>query len=280
METIDYISEGTRMVEAFANVGVSRFDLTRTTLSKEARGYWPARSHSQVRALLPSLIETSVREQWNLIVRPHVDPPSFLVQLDDISGSRLERVWSLAFLVIRTSPGRYQAWLAVEGCDAGLCQRVKKAAGGDLGANGWVRLAGSFNVKLQYAPTFPIVRVVVVRPGLKVAPATLHVRGLMADSRVASFPPAGGDGHRPRPRRFPDYGRCLDGAPVRADGEKDRSLADFTWCCTAIRWGWSSEEAAGQLGLEPLSKAAERGRQYARHTAEKAAAAVAGRSIA
>ncbi|MGA7315942.1 MAG: hypothetical protein WBX22_18440 [Silvibacterium sp.] len=59
----------------------------------------------------------------------------------------------------------------------------------------------------------------------------------------------------------------------------DRSMADFTWCMTAIDWGWSIEEAARKL-----PEVSERSRQrvqqlrdkgYPLITAQNAAAEVA-----
>jgi hypothetical protein len=79
-----------------------------------------------------------------------------------------------------------------------------------------------------------------------------------------------------RPKVFPDYDKFLAGAPATRAGQPDRSLADYTWCCAALRWGWTAEEAAAQLMREPHSKAWERGEQYAIYTAEKAVRAVGG----
>jgi hypothetical protein len=146
-----------------------------------------------------------------------------------------------------------------------------------MGANGWVRLAGSLNIKPKNSPNFPTVRVEEVQRCAKASPADFHALELAAPAEPSTgsyraAQPVNGK----RPRAFPSYERCLKGAPSAAAGEKDRSLADFTWCCIAIRWGWFPEEAAAQLIKEPLSKAHVRGEQYAMYTAMKAAAAVAG----
>lgn len=262
------------MLETYGSVGVTRFDLTLTGEDKQGRGYWPDRPLPEARSLVVPLGERAAREELNLIIYPHADPSVFLVQLDDLSVGSLQRAWFPAFLILETSPGSYQAWLAVEGGDADLARRVKHAVGADLGANGWVRLAGSRNVKPEYAPNYPTVRLVVERPGEKVTPERLHLLGLVAEEH-APEPRRERASRGQMPWRFPDYGRFLDGAPARADGEKDRSRADFTFCCCAIRWGWSAEEAAAQLLREPLSKAFVRGEAYAVHTAQKAWGAVA-----
>lgn len=54
------------------------------------------------------------------------------------------------------------------------------------------------------------------------------------------------------------------------------SRADFTWCITAIDWGWGIEATAERLMMES-SKAQENGHGYAVLTATNAAAAVESR---
>jgi hypothetical protein len=66
----------------------------------------------------------------------------------------------------------------------------------------------------------------------------------------------------------------VDNAPPARDGGRpDISRADYTWCLTAIDWGWGIEETAAQL-LHESSKAQENGESYAMRTARNAAAAV------
>jgi len=271
---MDCIWEATRMLDAFVAAGADRFDVTRTTIHRNGvkGAYRPAQTEQQMRESLPYLVAESARNQTNLIIRPHVVYPAVLIQLDDLPQSQIDRIWPLAFLLIRTSSARRQAWCLTEGCDFACRQEVKRAVGSDVGANGWVRAAGTPNIKPQYAPGFPIVQVERVQPGLKVTPAQLRELELIAPQAA---------GPRPvrlpcdrKPKTFPRYEICLDGAPATAAGEKDRSLADFCWCCTAIRWGWPIEDAAAQLVREPLSKAHERGHSYALSTASKAAKAV------
>jgi len=78
-----------------------------------------------------------------------------------------------------------------------------------------------------------------------------------------------------RARRWPDYQRCLDGAPESKSrpGKPRESLADFTWCKTALDWGWTTQETAARL-MEVSAKARENGERYAALTAQNAAAAV------
>ena len=78
-------------------------------------------------------------------------------------------------------------------------------------------------------------------------------------------------------RTWPDYERCVAGAPPTKEGNgPDRSMADFFWCILAAQRGWSIEETASKL-LEVSAKAQERIRlrdeAYAHITAQNAAAA-------
>jgi acetyl-CoA acetyltransferase len=75
-------------------------------------------------------------------------------------------------------------------------------------------------------------------------------------------------------RKWPSYLRCVQGAPENRDKTgPDVSRADFTWCMTALTWGWSIEETAERL-MEESGKARENGERYALLTAQNAAAAV------
>ena len=49
-------------------------------------------------------------------------------------------------------------------------------------------------------------------------------------------------------RIWPDYERCVAGAPPSKEGSgRDRSTADFFWCMRAAQNGWSIEETANKL---------------------------------
>jgi hypothetical protein len=49
-------------------------------------------------------------------------------------------------------------------------------------------------------------------------------------------------------KAWPNYAVSLASAPLnRAGTGPDRSVADFTWCMTAIDWGWNIEETARKL---------------------------------
>jgi hypothetical protein len=78
----------------------------------------------------------------------------------------------------------------------------------------------------------------------------------------------------PRGKTWPRYDICVQGAPPkRGTDEPDISRADFTWCITAIDWGWDIESTDDEL-MQRSTKAQENGDRYALLTAQNAAAAV------
>ena len=57
------------------------------------------------------------------------------------------------FLALETSPGNFQAWLALHGVeDKDFARRVRKGTGADATASGATRVAGSVNFKDKYDP--------------------------------------------------------------------------------------------------------------------------------
>src|SRR5450432_1923332 len=115
------------------------------------------------------------------IIIGRIPPPVLLMQLDDLSSAALSRLTSAAFLILATSPGNHQAWLAAEGRNgADLGRRVKKAAGADPSASGATRVAGSVNCKRKYVLNFPTVDIVDARAGGIVTAAELDAMGLVA----------------------------------------------------------------------------------------------------
>jgi hypothetical protein len=70
-----------------------------------------------------------------------------------------------------------------------------------------------------------------------------------ANGQTAITPRRTGPGdYRPRINKaWPNYAISLASAPRNHSGNgPDRSLADFTWCITAIDWGWPIEETAAK----------------------------------
>ena len=222
---------------------------------------------------MPFLVESAFRRQNNVIVRPHHPRPVFLIQLDDLNEAAIARLQPVAFLILNTSPGNHQAWIAAQGCttEAEFARRVRKAAGADPTASGATRVAGTTNFKTKYSPAFPIVGIRAAQPGRLVTPGELEALGLVSTPEAFDRPtrPAGG-----RAGKWPSYRLCLDRAPqAHGQDRPDISRADFTGCMTALDWGWSVEETAARL-LEESQKARENGERYAIETARNAEAAV------
>jgi len=224
-------------------------------------------------------LEQASRIGSSLVIRPRPPASATLLQLDDVPEAAFERALPLALFGLETSPGSRQAWLALAGAaDAGLARAVKAATGADRGASGACRLAGSINFKGKYRPDFPVVRLLAVQPGRFTGAGELVAAGLLPGNwagggegapRFSSFLSEGSPG---RPWRWPDYERALAGAPrARSHPGRDRSMADFFWCCLAVKAGWRAEEVAEQL-MAVSERARERGRGYASGVAARAAA--------
>jgi hypothetical protein len=267
-------SEALRMLDTFASVGVSQFDIAHTNIDQEKRGYRRGQTLRQAQTSMPYLLDSALRRENNVIIRPHHPPAVVLVQLDDLKQDQLERVRAAAFLILQTSPGNHQAWIAVENGDREFASRLKKGTEADLTASGSVRVAGTLNFKRKYAPNFPMVTIEEAHPGRIVTRAELEGRGLVAPAPPRPEAPASPLRCSDRPRRlgWPDYERCMDEALQRG---RKRSSADFTFCCIAIdHFQRTPEETAARL-LEVSSKARENGEAYALDQAMNAAAKVA-----
>jgi hypothetical protein len=225
---------------------------------------------------LPALLDTATTNRLNLTTRPRGTGVRF-IQLDDLPTAKLPALAAAMFLIIETSPGNHQAWLAMPGDhDREFARRVRRGAGADLNASGATKIAGSLNFKDKYAPDFPRVTIREAQPGRMTSPAELERIGLVAPPE--HFAPVS-----PRRRfsrgtdKWPIYAKSLAGAPRNRDGSgPDRSRADYWWCFLAIQWGHGVDDTAARL-LQESSKAREGGKSYALHTARQAEAAVEGR---
>jgi hypothetical protein len=265
------------MLDAFASVGATRFDVTQTTCSGKKEFFRRGVSLADLARTLPAMLDSAIAKQRNVIVRPH-GPDVTFIQLDDLRSDRLARVAPPAFLILETSPGNFQAWLAIPGAeDKELVRRVRKGAGADPTASGATRVAGSRNFKDKYAPDFPRVAIRETSARRRTSAGELEELGLLA--APAELPPlhvtparaqttVGGN------RRWPSYARCMEGAPLNSEETgPDISRADFVFCMTAITWGWSVDETAVRL-MEESTKARANGEGYAELTARNAALAV------
>jgi RepB DNA-primase from phage plasmid len=265
-------SEARNMLDTFASVGATRFDVTSTTRAGEKDWFRRNVSLADLARILPAMLDAAIIEQRNVIVRPHSPGVTFL-QLDDLGPDQLPPLAPAVFLTLETSPGNFQAWLALPGReDKEFARRVRRGTGADATASGATRVAGSLNFKDKYAPDFPRVAIRTARPGYRTSAAELERLGLVAPpEELPPLPPArlAGGG-----RTWPSYTHALDGAPLDSEGQgPDRSRADFVWCMTAITWGFGVDATAERL-MEESSKAQANGKNYAQTTARNAALAV------
>ena len=265
------------MLSAFSSVGVHSFDVTLTDIEGEKTGFQINRPIETLRRSIGNAIGAAIGDRQNYIIRPRANSVT-LIQLDDLDSAKAERVAAHAFMVIATSPGNFQAWVAVKDAPEDLARRLRKGAGADPTASGATRISGSLNFKTKYAPDFPLVELCQVNAGRVTTPAALEHAGIVAAQEEPRPPrqvvnrvsPSG----RASRKRWPDYKFCVDHAPLtHGDDRPDISRADFTWCRTAIEWGWSREATAGRL-MELSTKAKQNGEGYAIQTATRAAESV------
>jgi hypothetical protein len=281
---VQQITEALRMLDAFASVGATRFDLTHTNIDGEKRGFRASQSPMQIKNSMPRLFPGAAERKNNIIVRPASDNVHF-IQLDDLDSAKLERVGEAAFLTLQTSPGNHQAWVAVSGLPSlqeakDFARRLRKGTGADATASGATRVAGTTNYKRKYEPEFPTVTIGDIFSGRVMTPDQLTALHLLAEPEPVAIlpsPPARVSRRSEaaiRARKWPDYDRCLQSAPPNhGNTGPDTSRADFTWCMTALDWGFAIDETAAKL-LEVSGKAKENGPRYAALTTQNAAAAV------
>ena len=170
------------LLQAFASVRVKAFALTLTDLEgkKLPQGYYSHCSLEQLRHTLGPMLRAATAHQHNVIVRPAKSESVELVQLDDLAEPDLGRLSPVSLVVLRTSPGNGQSWVAVEDATPDFARRLRQGTRADTSASGATRIAGSRNFKAQYAPHFPTIEILASHPGNVVPRAMLESRELVA----------------------------------------------------------------------------------------------------
>src|SRR5215467_14833626 len=79
------------MMNLFVSLDARAFDLTTTDMDGHKRSFRRAVGLAALHQAMPGMVEVANRNQHNLIVRPRRGRFE-LVQLDDLSGNRVERV--------------------------------------------------------------------------------------------------------------------------------------------------------------------------------------------
>jgi len=208
-----------------------------------------------------------------------------LIQVDDCSREVVERLRPFAFLVIETSPGSYQVWLALAP-DIGDASRkairdrlLRKFKDNGEEANGGaynsLRLPGCLNAKEKYRQvfgSFPRVALIYVALGRICSSLELEQAGLLAAPIERPKPPIIPSTAKLPTGAMPDYNNYL------SDAGGDRSRADIRWAMASLGAGFPHYAVVSQL--EAMSgKAQGRRDDYARKTVENAAAFVAASSV-
>src|SRR3954452_13653987 len=173
------------MLNCFASVGASHFDVTATMRNSEKDWFRRNVPLAELTHTLPGMLNSAISSERNVIVRPHGAGVAFL-QLDDLAADRLPALAPAVFLTLQTSPGNFQAWLALKGSeDKEFARRVRRGTGADATASGATRVAGSLNFKDKYAPDFPRIKIQAAQPGRMTDPAELERLGLVAPPEEA-----------------------------------------------------------------------------------------------
>jgi hypothetical protein len=293
------LEETLAFIAVLASVGVTHADVTFLSLDKgqidgkkiggEKVLFESGMSIADLRNRLPGMIADADRRERSVVVSHPRAPGIKLIQCDDVSGEVLERLKPVAFMAHETSPGRFQAWVAMREAEAAsgdFYRRLRKGVGSDRSASESTRSPGSHNFKSKYGPDYPMIRLRHLAPGKLAIGEELEASGLLAAPmlpkqsapRPSAAPLAqkqGAGSFRAATaststgaKRLPDYEEC------RRHGERlgDRDLGDQRFSWIAAERGFDEAEIAAQL-LRLSPKAAEQ-RDPERYCQRKAEAGV------
>jgi hypothetical protein len=104
------------MLDTFGSVGATRFDVTLTTRAGTKVWFQRGMSLTDLRQTLPGMLDAAAKSERNVIVRPHGTDRTF-IQLDDLKADQLALLAPAVFLALETSPGNFQAWVALAGIE-------------------------------------------------------------------------------------------------------------------------------------------------------------------
>jgi hypothetical protein len=139
-----------------------------------------------------------------------------------------------------------KAWVAVSGLE--MTPRISHGGSGRTGADatasGATRVSGTVNYKRRYEPDFPTVTILQAFPGRIIPAAQLEALGLVSPPEKAA--PAAPLRVSPGGRSWPDYQRCVQGAPMQhGENKPDVSRADFFFSMLCAQRGWSIRRSHG-----------------------------------
>lgn len=252
--------EGTLAVEIFASVGGTpdQVLLIDDTKPKPQNLFKKANVTAETfPATVCRLSARGMEKHLSLIVRIRGTDLGEPCQLDDLTEAEADFLRPFSFLSVETSPGSFQNWLAFKEAGDKDETRTRLLQGMKIlfpetrinpGSGGAVRWPGTPNFKpsrkLQDSPS-PLVRIAFVNPGRFITPAELDQIGLLTPKatpapRVILKPSANG-------RWWPNYEVAKAGAPTKADGSIDLSVADARFVTKALVNGWPESAVIEKL---------------------------------
>lgn len=255
------MSDAQAAVEAFQSVGVQSIGITDTTQTET----YQVRAIQVVKRTIDERIERAESAHGQLFAGRPIQPDTVaVIQVDDPTR-HLDELKRLAFLVIETSAGNIQGWLAVrlEGRTYDETRRaVIEHFGGDVGASGSMRWPDSLNCK--YEPAFRV-RVEQVQAG-----HILDVEHILHMMPVEQQRPARNIEHRRQAGTayVPDWSRVAALHPGVS-----RSEVDYYVSLGAAQNGVELDETVEYLmSASPKTASLNEGkaRRYAERTARRA----------
>lgn len=242
------------MIDAFTSTGAQAFDVGLLDLAGEKQGYEWAVPADTLRRTIPSRFASADQHEHSVIIRPRSERTRYM-QIDDLDLDAARAYKAVALLVIRTSPGNHQAWLALESqgkeADLDLLRRLRRGSHADVHASGSTRIAGSRNFKPKHGPDYPTVALVHVAPDRFTSIAALESLGLVAEPEPVKKPCREQAYRATTGDRWPDWEIAIRGAARKPNGEPDRSDADCRYALACISYyGRAPHEIAARLSSE------------------------------
>jgi hypothetical protein len=284
--------EAQKLLEAFESVGVVEVKIVFISCVSSSGDYRCVGAEDvtveHVRRRTDGYIKRSEKQTQSVCLRPKspelrqgaaVCSNGALIQVDDCSLEVLGRLAPYSFVTVETSPGNYQAWLALpkgitEGERVLVRERLLRQLK-DTGANGGafnsVRLPGCLNAKEKYRDAqghLPRVRVVDVAPSLMVAPSVLETAGLLAAPLPAKVTSIVTYNNSRIPTSEVDYQYYLSRSG-NSDKSFDRSNADICYAMAMLRLGHPRHYIISRIN-DLSDKAKGRRDSYAEQTVDRA----------
>src|SRR5580658_6519848 len=100
------------MLNVFASVGATAFDVTLLDIEGREQGFQGKRSLDELRRGIGKRLAAAAEVQHSIVIRPR-SATALLIQLDDFTEEKAAAIEHHAFLILRTSPNNCQVWLAV-----------------------------------------------------------------------------------------------------------------------------------------------------------------------